>query len=1012
MTLNYMEKTLKLIVSTAIFSFLLWFLISSRFYTPDQLNDARASAVELAKNGEFDKSLKQLKRLAEYEQSDIKLWADYLTVLEWDQQYSKVSEIALDLDLSDAPGYLIDSLITSVEGLYKQNETSKARALYNKLIRLEAVLATAETAEKLKSILLQYDERKLVLKKNDVKTSANVYHSQFSDYSLDQQDTNFLGFAFAHPNHYFSDQDGPVLTKSAKYDLLSLEPKSKAEYLKWADLAARRFPNVEDRLDFYSDKYAKFPNNSFINTDYITLLSWSDNHQKAWDLFSKVQNENMPIYALEALGLSARSLQKHQAAKNIYTKILSRKPNHKNGQIGLASSEIELGNKSLGIQILDKLLKVYPSDPQILSLLAYGFNQSDMTQLQKLDLYEKLKKQGVAKSGYEAAYLLDLAKIGLYEKALARVSDTQLFSAAQQLEVYALANTFKTRAALSQMDEHFDTQLVNDALSVNNQYLGFLKSYSDNETNVQEQIDFAFSDRAMLFARLNQHQSVVQLFESLKSPIQIKHYAYTSIAESYLTLKNATQALAVVNDGLTKANEIENYNLLKVGYYAALEDHQYPLAESYLKRLDKSQPQWRYSDQSTKRKLNESRDDVELMLAMDAFYRKDFDSAQQQLETLVDKVPNNSEYRVNLAQIYSSRGWFAKSYKQISMAQALDPDNSMIHILAAYNAMSLNENAVAKKYVSDLLNAPYIPNHFKSLKKSWDIHKGSTLSLSLNTNNKSGSIFSNKDFGYELAYESALLNDFWRAHVSRLSQKSRYLNQNETIDSNSVGLSYQRDWGSFSFGLKDVESHDDMAYYLKGAWRLNDDWMFDIAYHSFSKNLPVRAFASNVFADQLELSASYRPNEKYSFSASYSIEDYTDGNNRKSLAINAEQQLFVDQDHEWRLSQIANVSNSKNIPSANYFNPKRSVFLGGGLSYQGVLNHYHDRWWWHTADLSLGSVNQDGFGSNLVWEFKYQHRWQLSKRFSFYIGAGYGQSFYDGQKETGPIGLAGIEWRF
>ena len=182
-----------------------------------------------------------------------------------------------------------------------------------------------------------------------------------------------------------------------------------------------------------------------------------------------------------------------------------------------------------------------------------------------------------------------------------------------------------------------------------------------------------------------------------------------------------------------------------------------------------------------------------------------------------------------------------------------------------------------------------------------------------------------------------------------------------------------------------------------------DAWRLALAYASFSVNIPLRARAADISADQWSGDVSYEARDyRVSWVASVNTYHFTDTNLRKSfftaagyayeMHVEREQRLFL----EWSQS-------SNTLENAVYFNPSQDYSLGITHRTDFV---YSSRFRRHVDHLFL-NVNlyqQEGYGTKPRYGVRYEQDYDFDTRHSLIAGAGVAHNVYDGAGE--------IDWRF
>jgi hypothetical protein len=177
-----------------------------------------------------------------------------------------------------------------------------------------------------------------------------------------------------------------------------------------------------------------------------------------------------------------------------------------------------------------------------------------------------------------------------------------------------------------------------------------------------------------------------------------------------------------------------------------------------------------------------------------------------------------------------------------------------------------------------------------------------------------------------------------------------------------------------------------------------DNLRFDLAYHSFAEDLPLRARAAGIEGDKSEGAV-----ETYSYDyvwyarAAAMRYDFSDHNRRAGeyatlgyaweMLPRREQRVFV----EWYQSR-----NTRD--DAPYFNPRHDRSPGlvhrTDFVYDSRFKRHVDR-----LEFSLGSYSQDGFATRDRWGVSYEQEYELDEDQRLEWAVGFRRNAYDGAPE-------------
>ncbi len=193
--------------------------------------------------------------------------------------------------------------------------------------------------------------------------------------------------------------------------------------------------------------------------------------------------------------------------------------------------------------------------------------------------------------------------------------------------------------------------------------------------------------------------------------------------------------------------------------------------------------------------------------------------------------------------------------------------------------------------------------------------------------------------------------------------------------------------------------------------RPDDYWRFDLAYNSYAEDIPLRARAQNIEADQISLGMSYNGGQTWQWRAGASYTDFSDTNERTALLTS------VDWNYSpgpfFRHHLIPEIYSSKNtLAGAPYFNPSRDLSLALTHMTEWLVtlapNYRHaDRLF-----VTVGSYDQEGFEVMTRWGVRYEQDYNWNDTTSLLWNIGYYRNVYDGNPENEPRFLLAFRKRF
>ncbi|ACV26591.1 poly-beta-1,6 N-acetyl-D-glucosamine export porin PgaA [Kangiella koreensis] len=787
-----------------------------------------------------------------------------------------------------------------------------------------------------------------------------------------------------------------VKDKDLEFDLLQ------SNYELWVKRIKSNYPSLFQQIEIYELALASKIQQPRLLADYVTLLGWSGRYIQAVSFYqSNLQNQELPTYALNVVALSAREIQNYSLSRELYSQALAQDPNFTNAQLGLAALDIREGQWSIAELSIQKVLEADPEHQEALSLLAYLYNQQQSRAVEKVSTYDKILALDSSEADVARLRTLNLLELGIIDPAeRAMKQRPEIYQDDDWLKLASIKNTKAVRRIARDPRAQRNSKFINEALKANSDYLTQLEADSSSEKKV---IATAYADRLLVLNKAGLHDQVLQLAQSTQDyQSTMPDYGIVALADSYQAQYQALKSFELLDTAFTnKQVALDNNDALKAGYYAALDSGYIEPAQMYLQHIEANNQQWIYSPDKSRRSSNPDFPSARLMEAMHFAYINQLGKAQSQLESLLNTAPGNNEYRKNYADVLRWRGFVEASNQQIDIIQATDGDYQPAEISRIYNDLADREFQQAREAIDNLNTSETLP--VVRLKDDYDIATSPQLYFSTTLANSSGSNFSSKDRNYNFSAYSSQFNDHWRLFAQSQVNHSSFFAQSESVSAFGFGAKYQSKLHTTELELYQVEELNGLEAGLSSSVFFDDYFSFNVEHQTYNKQIPVRAFFSNVSADLSALSLSYRQDERNNYSLGWQGSDFSDGNQRQAYSLSGSHILVHDFEQRLTLSEFLYSETNSADTNRLYFNPNSALSLSLDISYFRMLYKHAPTSLWHGLNFQVGSYQQQGFSSDATWGISYEHQWQLNKRSFLNYSIGYSEQVYDGQIENGPV---------
>lgn len=790
-------------------------------------------------------------------------------------------------------------------------------------------------------------------------------------------------------NSWLKDKDLAFALLESDYDL-------------WAKRIKLEYPSVFQQIEIYElaiDSKFRQPR---LLADYVTLLGWSGRYMQAVNFYqSNLQNVELPTYALNVVALSAREIQNYPLSRELYSQALAQDANYINAQLGLAALDIREGQWDVAEQSIQSVLKAHPEHEEALSLLAYLYNQQETRAVEKVSTYDKILALNSDEADIVRLKTLNLLELGIIEPAeQAMKQRPEIYQDDDWLKLASIKNTKAVRRIARDPRAQLNPKFINEALKANSDYLEQLEVLSSSDKKV---IAMAYADRLLVLNKTGQHEQALKLAQSTQDyQSSMPDYGMVALADSYQAQYQSLKAFELISSGFSNEQiALDNNEALKAAYYAALDSGYIDPAETYLQYIEANNPQWIYSPDRSRRTSNPDFPSARLMQAMHFAFINQLAKAQFELETILNTAPGNNEYRKNYADVLRWRGFIEESNQQLDMVQATDSNYQPAEISRIYNDLAVREFGQAREAIASLNDPETLP--VARLKDDYDIATSPQLYFSTSLANSSGSNFSSKDRNYNFSAYSSLLNDHWRLFAKSQMNHSRFFAVSESVSALGFGAQYQSKLHNTELELYQIEELDGLEVGISSTVFFDDHFSLNLEHQTYNKQIPVRAFFSNVSADLNALSLSYRQDERNNYSLAWQRSDFSDGNQRQAYSLSGSHILVHDFEQRLTLSEFLYSETNSADTNRLYFNPDSALSISLDISYFRMLYKHAQTSLWHGLNLQVGSYQQQGFSSDAIWGVSYEHQWQLNKRSFLNYSIGYSEQVYDGQTENGPV---------
>lgn len=746
--------------------------------------------------------------------------------------------------------------------------------------------------------------------------------------------------------------------------------------------------------------------------DLVTVLGWAGRDRDALDAASGLDTAQTPVYALHALGKSARNVRDFALAARYYRAALERDPSDRSAGIGLALTLTDAGDTAAARDIAAALAAARPTDLAALSALAYA-QQHEGLYFEALNTYERMlrldpsnadARRGQVMTAFHlgaphlAADLADATPGLLAPDERARIERDRQAMAIRWGRLPATPQTVPERKArIAVLDLRAEIEA--------------LEARGEGDTPQ------ARSRRYDLLVSLHErgrNREAVELYETriaAENGDEVPAYALATAGRAYLAERRPEQARELFERALAQEPD-DFWNRLSL-FYAHVEAEDFRQALAVADALVAAEPVW--LGEPPDRRPNSSRLVAELTAAYGRAYADDLAGAERRLTPLAEGAPLNAELRTARATVWLWRGWPRRALDEYDSAtRAIPADRPEAHAGRGHALLELGDHRAADDVLRTLSASSPDSGATRRLARDIELRRMRALRLQAWRTESSGTQEGSENLGFDGWLHGELMAYRYRPFLHYHFQQAELPEGTAVYRRAGAGLEYRmRDLLVSAEIDRDAGGSDvDAGVAASARWTPSDHWSFSVGADSHSDDVPLRGrFNEDIDGWSADVGADWRAHEGRSVHAGAGTAKFSDGNRRDSARLRGAERLIT-RPH-YRMDGILGVYASRNTRiGASYFNPRSDYSLDFTLDNDWILYRRYTHSFRHGLALSAGSYHQEDFGSDLIWALRYEQRWSPHDRFDVGYGVMRARRVYDGAPEYQTTLLADLTWRF
>lgn len=756
--------------------------------------------------------------------------------------------------------------------------------------------------------------------------------------------------------------------------------------------------------------HAAHPGDRRILGDLLVLYRQAGDNTSLIERTSDLSPAEVPEYAHLAWAGALRDARRFEDAAAVL-----RDSHHRlgtPGQVRYGVVSAEAGDTATAIKILQGIDPL-PESAREIAMMAYGMRLSGRPR-EALALANQARQLNPEAPLPYVEQTLALRQLGASERALQAVrAYPDRFETDAQLQIEGEAIAAEIRQAIDRRDELLADARPQEADAVMAATLQRLDTFLAGLPTDHPQHRLALYDRVYLLREREWMPEAIATWETLPTEPTPPPFVRRAVADAYLAEEQPEIALPLYESLLPEEAPADLTLLLDLYYtLIALEDYE---RAAEVRDLAAEAPAWLSTGPGRDPVPNWERVDVDQLLVDDAAYRQQDAQAWRRSGELVDAAPAHAGLWSQRAQIARWRGWPERATTYTERAEAWAPEALETRLSRAGDARDLGHweawQAEADGLADDFPRDVRVQRHLDELDDRDRFSIESELIVG-RTRGGEALVSGNDDLSWRTRLNSPWSERDFRAFVEHRRETASYEETDGTHDRIAVGVEWAADrkraWAAVHRNrLGSAEAG------VAAGWSqwLDDHWQLSFEGDSHSMETPLRAKEAGLEGWSANASVDWRASESLSAYASTGLLSIDDGNRRLSLGTGVTRRVSAGPHHATDLGGDLYYQNNSQ-PGGPYYNPDESGSASVRIDHDWITWRRYDRAFTQHFHAATGIGYQADFGSDPVIELRYEHRWDINRRWAVRYGVGWSSMAYDGERERRLYGLLGVEGIF
>jgi biofilm PGA synthesis protein PgaA len=766
-----------------------------------------------------------------------------------------------------------------------------------------------------------------------------------------------------------------------------------------------RAGDYESALAMFAELREADPDDPDLLADETVVLVWAGDNEGAVTNAAAIDPASAADYVVSAVAKAYRNTHAYVTAADWYGVLVDRDAGNVDANSGRAMSLADAGHFDEAHRTLAEAPGDTENAPQLLLAEAYVYELAGRY-IEALGSYQRaLESEPDNRDALRGkALVLRAALLPQQALAIARAHPGLLSEEEiEQLEVDVAALQLRYGTQASYVPERRF-----HGIDIGLAELDRLLANPSLEPDVRERL---LLDRVLALSSRARTAEAIEAFEAL--PIareDVPAYVLSSVGSAYLQERKPEEARDVLETAvaLDPANVEHRFRL----FFAYTDLHEYDKALELSETLLAELPPIRSTDGSHVTRGSYDHLHAAILRGLADAYADQLEDSQSYFEALLAKLPNNTDVRQELANVYHWRGWLDLSLEEYGRVLAVEPELVSARVGHAHTQFDNRDYVRVEEELDWLTEKHRHEGSVRNLETRWQLHNRSEVAIDARFGESSGSTFGQDQYTVDAIWLSQPIAYHFRAYVNTHDDFAEFPEGSVRRQRIGAGAEYRyRRWYGRAGLSAPRGGGGGIGLRASGEYRLNDVLRIGGRLETESNATPLRGEGAGVSSNLIGLNAYYAQNELTAFYGDLSFQDLSDGNEVAIASLGGAHRIV--NRARYKLTVMGDVAGERRSKGdVAYFSPERAfTWMAGARGEMPIYRRYNIDLA-HSLTGRFGFYDQKGFSSDDVWSVDYVVRGELYRRWHGYLGLSRSSHVYDGTREYATFVLAGIGGRF